>query len=199
MTISSSQNDQSGQDDQADQVTDDVLDEYWAMHLRSKEEQDKLHGEAVPLQQDHQHRTASLAELHRRKEAIERDISAQEAMLRTVAASIGTLSSRAEQARRKAELHAMNVARLVEDAGRPHPKTRWEEAARREAARREEENRRTIAQQLQPPYPAEGQVPTGPMGTAPPPYEEQPAADSTPSRGLARLRNGRHNSNGAGQ
>ncbi|WP_141575957.1 hypothetical protein [Actinomadura sp. WMMA1423] len=193
MTIPSSP---SNENNQTDQVTDDVLDEYWAMHLRAQEQQDKFHMEALPLQQDHQQRTANLAELHRRREAIERDISAQEAMIRTVAANIGTLNSQAEQARRKAELHASNVARLVEDTGRPHPKTRWEKAAQREAARREEENRRVIAQQLQPPYPAEGQVPTSPMGAVPPPLEEPPA-DSTPSRGLARLRGARAGSNGS--
>ncbi|MER6809936.1 hypothetical protein ABT299_11705 [Spirillospora sp. NPDC000708] len=183
MTISSDQNNA--------QAIDDVLSEYWAMHLRAEDEQKRIRDEALPLQSDHQKRTHDLEELHRRREAIERDISSQEAMLRTVAASLGDLNLQADKARRKAEMHAGNVARIVKETGRPHPKGRFEEA-----------NRQTIAEQFtQAPFPS-GQAPASPHAAAPPTVQQQEEprpADGNQSGSFARLRGALSATNGARQ
>lgn len=158
-------------------AADSVLDEYWSMYLRAAEDQEKLRAEAQPLHGDYQARAQDLAALNRRKESILRDIAAQEAMLKTVGDAIDDLTGKADQARRKAEMHAGHVARLVEETGRPHPQGRWEEA-----------NRKIIAEQFQQPH-EPAQEPTVPPASAPPdPLEEASAASDTQARGLARIR-----------
>ncbi|MFI0406640.1 hypothetical protein [Actinomadura sp. 3N508] len=155
-------------DDNDAQATDAVLDEYWAMHLRAEQAQDSAREEAAPFQQDHQQRTKDLAELNRRKGLIEQDIRAQEGMLRTVAAQLGELTGRQEQARLVKEKHAATVARIVQETGRPHPKDRFDHANRQALAARAAHNAQLAppAQALAAPSTPE-QVPSNPPGDAP--------------------------------
>lgn len=184
-------------DNTNDEAVDSALDQYWAMHLRADQDQKRIGQEAAQLQRDHDQRTQDLAELHRRREEIENNIKAQEAMLRTVAAQIGDLTGQQGQARRIADVHAASVARLVQETGRPHPQPRFEAASRQAIA--EQMSQRSSAQPPHPAAPPETeQGPARPPAAAPPLAPEEPSTgESSQSGPFSRLRNALPASNGS--